>query len=327
MRLIGDTHFNFIGMRKVAYVISAILIITGAISLAVKGGPNLGIDFVGGTAVSLEFPSPIPTGGIRNALSKNGIENEEIQSFAGNKSAIIRVKEASGSEQEVGGNIIKALFKEFPDNQPTLKSSLLIGPSMGSYLFNRAILAMVFSFIGIVAYVALRFHGVKYGVAGVVALVHDVFITLGIFSLADKEISISVVAAFLTVAGYSINDTIVIYDRIRETTRSSHQGIDEAMNISLNRTLSRTIITSMTTLFVLIALFFLGGEVLHDFAFALIVGVAIGTYSSVFVASPIVFDWQSWTDRRKKTKIRLKGEKRSVETSKARVRKAKSPSN
>ena len=297
-RIIKDTNIDFIRLRKLAYGLSILVILAGVVSITLRGGVNLGTEFVGGTSVSLKFENPIDVGEIRQALIANDLRNAEIQSFLTGNEVNIRVKRGEGVDERVAGRITDALSKEFPNNKLTVGSSLLIGPSMGSFLFNRSIAAMLLSFAGIIIYVAFRFRNVRYGVTGVLAITHDVFIALAFLSFFDKEVTVTIVAALLAVAGYSINDTIVVYDRIRETSKGFRGPMGDLINRSFNDTLSRTIITSLTLLFVILALFFYGGEVLHDFAFTLLVGVIAGTYSTIFISSSIFYDWQSWSARR-----------------------------
>lgn len=297
-RIIKDTNIDFIRFRKISYVLSVVVILAGVASIILHGGVNLGTEFVGGTSVSLKFERPIDIGEIRQALIVNDVRNAEIQSYLTGNEVNIRVKRGEGIDERVAGRITAAISKELPDYEFTVGSSLLIGPSMGVFLFNRSIAAMLLSFGGIIIYVAFRFRNVRYGVTGVIAIAHDVFIALAFLSFTNKEVTVTIVAALLAVAGYSINDTIVVYDRIREVSGGFRGSIKDLINRSFNQTLSRTIITSLTLLFIVFALFLFGGEVLHDFAFTLLIGVIAGTYSTIFISSSIFFDWQTWSDRR-----------------------------
>jgi preprotein translocase subunit SecF len=298
MEFLVSTHINFLGHRRAAFVLSAVLILAGVISLIVQGGPKLGIDFRGGTLVQVRFDSPIGADRIRDTLAGMGYADAEIQHFGGNREAIIRVKEGT----DVAGAIIDALNENNPDNHAEMRRVELVGPKVGGELRAKATMAIIYALIGILIYISLRFE-FKFAVGAVAALVHDVTITLGMFSLTGREITLPVIAAFLTIVGYSLNDTIVIYDRIREDKRKLYgKSFVDIVNTSLNESLSRTLVTSLTTLLVVLCLFFFGGEVIHDFAFALMVGVIVGTYSSIYIASPLVVEWQIADERRKRKK-------------------------
>jgi len=300
MQFLQNTKFDFVGKRKMGYVFSSVLILIGLVSLVIHGGPQLGIDFTGGTSLDLTFENNVTAAELRNALSDVGFGDAEIKQI-GLKEAnefIIRV-ERMGEGAEVGQIIEDELLKDFPDNVYDIRSVLEVGPKIGGELGRAAVLAVLVSLLGILIYISVRFE-FKFAAGAVVALFHDVLITLGVFSVLNLEISLAVVAAFLTIVGYSLNDTIVVFDRVRENLKVlRRETFPNIVNISLNQTLSRTLITSLTTLIVVLILYLFGGEVIHNFSFALIVGVVIGTYSSLFVASPIVLDWQNKTDARK----------------------------
>jgi preprotein translocase subunit SecF len=300
MEFLVGTHIDFLGHRRLAFLLSGALIVAGLISLAVHGGPNLGIDFSGGILLQVQFEHPVSAESIRETLDGIGIGDAEIQHFGNGREAIIRTKAAEG--EDLTGEIIGALNAANPDNQAEIRREELVGPKVGKELRATATLAIIYALIGMLIYISLRFE-FKFAVGAVAALVHDVLITLGMFSLTGREISLPVIGAFLTVVGYSLNDTIVVYDRIREGRRKMYgKSFVEIVNTSINETLSRTIITSLTTLLVVLCLFFLGGEVIKDFAFALMVGVIVGTYSSVYVASPLVVEWQIHADSRRRRK-------------------------
>ncbi len=301
MEFLVGTHFNFLGHRRGAFIISATLIAVGLVSLLIQGGPKLGIDFQGGTLVQVRFDSPISADRIRDTLAGMGYADAEIQHFGGDREAIIRVREEATGE-DVAGAIITALNREYPDNRAEMRREELVGPKVGRELRTKATMAIVYALIGILIYISIRFE-FKFAVGAVAALVHDVVITLGMFSVTGREISLPVIAAFLTIVGYSLNDTIVVYDRIRENKRKLYgKSFVDIVNTSLNVSLSRTVVTSVTTLLVVICLFVFGGEVIKDFAFALMVGVVVGTYSSLYVASPLVVEWQIRGERRKRRK-------------------------
>jgi preprotein translocase subunit SecF len=299
MELLVGTHINFLGHRRAAFILSGILIVVGAISLIAHGGPRLGIDFQGGTLVQVQFERPVDVQDIRDALADAGMGGAEIQRFGGNREAIIRIQQAEEGT-DMTGAILAALNASEMDNKADVRREELVGPTVGRELRAKATNAILIALALILVYISLRFE-FKFAVGAVVALIHDVAITLGMFSLTGREISLPVIAAFLTIVGYSLNDTIVIYDRIRENRRKLYgKSFTDIVNTSLNESLSRTVVTSLTTLLVVLCIFFFGGEVIKDFAFALLVGVIVGTYSSIYVASPLVVEWQISTDARKR---------------------------
>ncbi len=301
MQFFRDLKWNIVGKRRIGYILSGILILIGLVSLILHGGPQYGIDFTGGTAVHVQFETDISAADIRTSLANLGLGDAEIKQLgvAGNNEFLIRVEQRREGA-ETAQAIEQQLIDDFPTNPYDIISVNEVGPKIGSELRNAAFMAVFISLLGILLYISWRFE-FKFAVGAVVALFHDVLITLGIFSLLNLEITLSVVAAFLTIVGYSLNDTIVVYDRIRENLKVlRRENFENLVNISLNQTISRTVITSLTTLIVVLVLYILGGEVIHDFSFALIVGVLIGTYSSIFVASPLVLEWQLRSDVAKK---------------------------
>ena len=303
MQLLQNTKINFIGKRRIGYIISAILLVVGLVSLIAHGGPALGIDFTGGTSLDLKFENEMTASALRESVSDIGFGNAEIKQIGLDEANefLIRIEQMEEGT-EAARMIEEELRSDFPDNPYEIRSVLEVGPKIGSELARAAVLAILISMLGILIYISWRFE-FKFAAGAVAALFHDVIITLGIFSLLNLEISLAVVAAFLTIVGYSLNDTIVVYDRIRENLKLLRRDtFTDIVNISLNQTLSRTVITSFTTLIVVAVLFIFGGEVIHNFSFALIVGVAIGTYSSIFVASPIIVEWQTRTADTKKGK-------------------------
>jgi len=263
------------------------MIIIGFASIVWHGGLNYGIDFAGGTLVQIKFQKEPSADAIRGAFTSIGLENSIIQSFGENE-VVIRTAELSSDQRGLSGKIGDALTAVYGKDSFEIRRVEVVGPKVGRDLTRKAILALVFSWIGMLIYIAWRFE-FRYAVGGILALVHDVLITVGVFSLLNKEFDLNIVAALLTIIGYSINDTIVIYDRIRENVRKNvKQSLRDIINLSVNQTLSRTILTSFTVLLVVVILFFFGGAVIHDFAFALLIGVVVGSYSTVFIASPIV---------------------------------------
>jgi preprotein translocase subunit SecF len=283
------TNFDFVEARHLSFGISIVLAVVTIVSIFLHKGLNLGIDFTGGTLTQLKFSQPILLADARTILSKNGIICE-LQDFPQQNSIIIRVK---GTEEGISNKIQEIFKNELPQNTYILERAEYVGPAIGKHLINQAFFALFWSFVGIIVYVGFRFKAVVWGTSGVLALIHDVFITVGLFSVCNREISITVIAALLTIAGYSINDTIVVFDRMREYIRLYRkETLSVIIKRSINDTLSRTVNTSLTVVLVLLALFFFGGEVIHDFSFALLFGVVIGTYSSIFVAAPIVYEWE-----------------------------------
>ncbi|MDZ7338601.1 MAG: protein translocase subunit SecF [candidate division KSB1 bacterium] len=305
MQLFGQTSIDFMRLRKVAYTFSGVLILAGIISLIAHGGPRYGIDFLGGTSIVLEFKESVSVGEVRNSMAKIGFGTAEIKaspSLRGGGAGtdiLIRVEQGELTGAQVVERIRTQLAKDLPDKSHEVLSIESVGPKIGAELRRAAILAILISLLLILVYISWRFE-FRFAVGAVVALFHDVLVTLGIFSLLNMEISLVVVAAFLTLVGYSLNDTIVVFDRIRENLKlMRRENILTIVNTSINQSLSRTVITALTTLLVLIVLFVAGGRVIHGFAFALLVGVTIGTYSSIFIASPIVVAWEGLLERRK----------------------------
>ncbi|MFH1414856.1 MAG: protein translocase subunit SecF [Elusimicrobiota bacterium] len=292
MQFLKDTKIDFLGKRNAAFIVSSLLVVLSLVFLFIKA-PNWGIDFTGGSLIHLKFEGPMPTKTLRDILSTGGIEEISIQQFRNTKVVILRIKKAYG-ESEIVDKVQAALEKGAPELKYEVLRNEMVGPAVGSYLREKAVKAFLFAFVGMIIYIAWRFKGGIWGFAAVLALVHDVIITFGILNYMGITIDLPVIAALLTLAGYSINDSIVIYDRIRENMRIHYKKrIGEIINLSINSTLSRTMITSGTTIAVVIALFLKGGEVLHGFSTALMFGIVIGTYSSVFVAAPLVYVWQN----------------------------------
>ncbi len=300
MQFFRETNINFTGQRRYAYIFSAILILIGLISLLFHGGIEYSIDFTGGTSLQIAFEKPIDAGQIRNAIADIGFGNAEIKQIGldSENQFIIRVEQMEEGA-DIATTLENELTKDISENPYDIRAVTEIGPKIGGELRQAAMMAILFALLGILVYISWRFE-FKFAVGAVVALFHDVLITLGVFSILNLEVSLAVVAAFLTIVGYSLNDTIVVFDRIRENLKvMRRETMENIFNYSLNQTLSRTVITSVTTLIVVLVLFFIGGEVIHDFSFALIIGVIIGTYSSLYVASPLVLEWQLRTDQKK----------------------------
>ena len=253
-----------------------------------RGAANLDIDFAGGTAVQLKFEQPVSIEAARTVLQKHGVFHSELQEFVDTQTILIRVKADTGIEERLADRIVAIFAQHVADNRLTVESTTEVGPTIGQKLQQDALLALLVSFAGIVGYIAARFE-LRFGIAAALATFHDVLAVLGIFYLLDKEITLLVVTALLTLAGYSLTDTVVVFDRIRETMRQRRRESAESLiNIAINQVLSRTVVTSLTVVLVLLPLTVAGGEVLHDFSLALLLGVVIGTYSSLFVPSPLL---------------------------------------
>jgi preprotein translocase subunit SecF len=290
---------DFIGRRRVALLASAALIVLG-LATATLRGLNYGIDFAGGTLVELKMPRAVNIEDVRRELRGIGMGDSTIQHYGSKDEILIRMMRSPTGIEGFQGQIIKALETVYGQGAVELRRTEVVGPQVGAALRRQATLAIVYALVGILIYITIRFE-FRFAVAAILALVHDVLITLGAFALTNKELSLPVIAAFLAIVGYSLNDTIVVFDRIRENLKLYRREVYEAViNRSINETLSRTLLTSLTTLLVVLALFFLGGEVIHDFAFALLVGIIVGTYSSIFVASPLLIFWQHLAPSKKR---------------------------
>lgn len=299
LELIKESKINFIGVRHIAITCSIIAILAGIGSIAVRG-LNFSIDFAGGTLVQIKFEKPVhgDIAKIRAIVAGLGFGTPEVKTIGAIEKNELQVMVRQQVENnKVADDIKAALQKDLNSNPFEVRRVENVGPKIGSELRRNAIIASLLSLLSILIYVGFRFN-LPFGVAAVIPLFHDTMITIGVFSLLGREISLTFLAALLTIIGYSLNDTIVIFDRIRENIKGGLRGkkFDETVNASINQTLSRTIITSATTLFVIISLFVLGSEAIKDFALALLVGIGIGTYSSVYVASPVLIWWQKrWT--------------------------------
>ena len=285
--LIRKTDFHFMGPRRVAYVISAILMVLSVVILATRG-LNFGLDFTGGTLIEVSFPGDADTDLVRSNLRGAGLDDAVVQTFGAASDIVVRVppRDEGESSAELSTIVLQAL-QQGVEGEVVMRRVEFVGPQVGDELAEQGILAVVYALIGIFVYVMFRFQW-RFSAGAVVALMHDVVITMGIISLLQMEFDLTVVAALLAVIGYSLNDTIVVFDRIRENFPRMRKSTPvEVIDRSLNETLSRTIMTGLTTLMVLVALFIFGGEIIHVFAFTLIAGIIIGTYSSIYVASAV----------------------------------------
>jgi len=282
---VKTTNINFIGNRNIALIFSAVLTIISIGSIAVKGF-QMGIDFTGGTLIEIGYQKAADLTVLRNTLDEAGFSDATVQNFGTAKDVLIRLKLHEGvSSADLSAKVLEAINKNTAE-PASLRRVEFVGPQVGDDLAEDGFLAMLYSTIGILIYIAWRFEW-KFSTGAIIATLHDVIVTMGFFSLLGLEFDLTVLAAVLALIGYSLNDTIVVYDRIRENFRLlRNKSTEEIMNISVNETLSRTIMTSVTVLLVLVSLFFLGGEVIHNFSIVLLFGVFFGTYSSIFIASP-----------------------------------------
>jgi preprotein translocase subunit SecF len=290
MELIGKTNIDFIGKRNISFVISSIIAIVGIIGIiqVARGAANMGIDFTGGTSIQLKFAQPVSIEQVRDALAKHNLKEANLQEIKDGNKILIKVGKTTLETGKVADAIEDVFKKEIPGIGYIVESSTEIGPSVGDKLRDDTLKAIVISMIAIILYIAWRFD-FKFGIGASVATVHDVLAMFAVFYVMNKEINLLFITAVLTIAGYSLTDTVVVFDRIRENLHKDLKGsMPVIFNKSINEVLSRSIVTSLTAFLAALSLFFFGGEVIHDFAFALVIGIAVGTYSSVFVASPIV---------------------------------------
>jgi len=284
MDLIGKKKFDFVNNRRMAYIISTVIILVGLISIIFQGF-NYGIDFAGGTLLQIRFDKSVSTTELRNVLSEFNLSQSTIQNLSENEFVIRTEKIDSEQRKE-----ILSAFRENLAGLDVLRVES-VGPVIGENLKKLALSALFFAFIGIILYITMRFE-FKFSIVSILALLHDCLIVLGIFSLLQKEITISVIAAVLTIIGYSLNNTIVILDRLRENIKfKAREPFENLINMSINQSLSRTINTALTTILPVLALYFFGGNILSDFALALFIGMVAGTYSSIFIASPLLLEW------------------------------------
>ena len=291
MRFLKETNIDFLSMRRFGFVISGSFILAGIVSLLLQGGPRLSIDFTGGTLAQIRFEEAPDIAKVRSALESLDVGIGEVQTFGTPNEILIRLQVSQNAEN-LTTELKAALQAQFPGQSIDFRRVETVGPKIGSELKGKAFFAVFTAIIGILIYISIRFE-LKFAIGAIAALIHDVLITLGVFSILNYEISLAIIAAFLTIVGYSLNDTIVVFDRVRENMKLL-KNIDHKtiFNKSINESLSRTIITSLTTFAVVFTLYIAGGEVIRYFAFAMIVGVIVGTYSSIYVASPVVFLWQ-----------------------------------
>jgi preprotein translocase subunit SecF len=294
LELLKKPNIDFIGKKYITLIVTGTLSIIGIIAIIqiAAGKANMGIDFAGGTEIQLRFEKPVTLQAVRSALETGGIKGFELQDIPAEKKVMIKTKQSEGDLSKIADSITAALSQNLSGNKYIVDSTTAIGPKVGTKLRNDAVMAIIMATVGILFYVAVRFK-FQFGVGAMIATFHDVLAVLGVFYIMGKEINLIVVSGLLTLAGYSLTDTVVVYDRIRENLKLQfREPLPNVINNSINEVLSRTIITSLTVFLAAAALFFLGGEVIHDFAFAILLGVIVGTYSSIFVASPILLLWK-----------------------------------
>jgi len=317
MQFFQTPNINFIGARRKAMLVSAVILLIGLGSILVHGGLATSIDFAGGALVEIRLEQPVPLQDLRSIVEEGGFAGAEVTNFGAENEYLIKVK-AVGNPVEVAEAIKAVIAGNFADQEVDLRRTETVGPKIGAELQTAAFWAIIYSLLGIIVYITWRFQ-FRFAIAAIIALIHDVLFTLGFFSLTGLEISLAVIAAILTIVGYSLNDTIVVFDRIRENLhgkrRENYAGL---VNASINETLSRTIITSLTTLFVVLALVIFGGAVIRDFAITLLIGVLIGTYSSIFIASPVLVEWQNYKAARSQKAARTPKATKAGKPAKAR---------
>ena len=300
LQLLVGTNLPFMRYRRVAYVFSSILVVA-TLAWVLFRGPAYSVDFTGGVLLQVRTSSVLPADHVRQALDAGGLKGVELQQMKGENANefMVRAKQVGGEAKDLYPALSQAIERSFPGVTVELRRTERVGPKVGNELRQKAIWAILGSLAGILVYVGLRYE-FKFAFGAVVALFHDVVVTLGMLCFTNREVSLTVLAALLTIAGYSINDTIVVFDRIRERSKALRkEKHSRAMDIAVNETLSRTVITAFTVFLTALALFIWGGEVLRDFSFAMLVGVGFGTYSSVYVASALALDIWIWLDRRK----------------------------
>jgi len=285
-----DTRFDFIGKKKITVWVSAIAILLSIGSIIFHGGLRYGVDFAGGILLQIKFSKAVDISEVRSALDVMGSKEAMVQAFGGENEFLIRVEKTAEDLEAVSKTIQTSLQEQFKGKALEIRRAEVVGPKVGKDLKTKALWAVGLSLLGILIYVAWRFREIAFGLGGIVALFHDIIVTYGAISIANIEYSLNVLAVVLTIIGFSINDTIVIFDRVRENIKKMRkESLETIFNVSINETLGRTILTSGTVMMV----FFFGGPVIHDFAFTLIIGLISGTYSTVYIASPIVLLWHS----------------------------------
>lgn len=295
------THFDFIGMKKITLWISTVAILVTFGSILFHGGLRYGVDFAGGLVIQIKFSKPVDISEVRNALEASGSKEAVVQNFGGANEFLIRVEKSSEDLEAVSRKIQATLQERFKDRALEILRAEVVGPMVGRDLKQKAVWAVALSLLGIMVYIAFRFHKFSYGLGGVVSLFHDIIVTYGAISVLNLEYNLSLMAVILTVIGFSINDTIVIFDRVRENIKKMRKtDLVTVFNESINECLGRTILTTGTVMISVLILFFFAGQVLREFTIALIVGITTGTYSTVYIASPVVLFWEDHVTNRRR---------------------------
>jgi preprotein translocase subunit SecF len=295
------THFDFIGKKKITLWVSTLAILVSFASILYHGGLKYGVDFSGGLAIQIKSLKAVDISEVRSATDAMGLKDAVVQRFGGENEFLIRA-ESSSEDLEARSKSIQTFLQErFKDRALEVRRAEAVGPKVGKDLKTKAAWAVGLAFLAILIYVAFRFHQISYGLGGIVSLFHDVVVIFGVVSVFNIEFSLNVLAVVLTIIGFSINDTIVIFDRVRENVKKMRkEELAAIFNVSINETLGRTILTTGTVMLVVVILFFFGGEVIHDFTIALIAGLITGTYSTVYIASPVVLFWEQHISGRKR---------------------------
>ncbi|HZV82870.1 MAG TPA: protein translocase subunit SecF [Geobacteraceae bacterium] len=300
MKFINKSSIDFIGKRTIAFTVSAIISIIGLIGIVriATNSANMGIDFTGGTSIQLSFSRQVPMEQARAILTSNNLKEVNLQEIREGNKLLIKVGKSGHESGNAAATIVELFRKKFTDNSFSVESSAEIGPSIGDKLKKDTLTAVGISMIGIIIYIAWRFD-FRFGIGAIIATLHDVLAMIALFSILNKEINLLFITAVLTIAGYSLTDTVVVFDRIRENLHKSlEEPLPEIFNRSINEVLSRTIITSLTTFLAASSLYLFGGDVINDFALSLVTGVVIATYSSIFIASPVVLELEKRQLRR-----------------------------
>jgi len=287
------THYDFIGMKKITLWISTVAILVTIGSILYHGGLRNGVDFAGGAVIQVKFSKPVNISEVRSALNTSGLKEAVVQNFGGGNEFLIRVEKSSENIEDIAKGIQTTLQERFKEKSPDIQSVQVVGPMVGRDLKTKAMWAVILSLLGIMLYIAFRFNKFSYGLGGVVSLFHDIAVTYGAISVLKLEYNLTLMAVVLTVIGFSINDTIVIYDRVRENIKKMRKTeLVTVFNESINECLGRTVLTTGTVMISVLILFFFAGQVLREFTIALIVGIVTGTYSTVYIASPVVLFWE-----------------------------------
>jgi len=296
-----DTRYDFIGKRKFALWLSLIAILLCVGSIFFHRGLRYGVDFAGGLLVQVKFSKAVEISEVRKAMDAMGMKDAVVQKFGGEDEFLIRIEKTSEDLEEASKKVQASIKEQFKDAPPEIRRVEVVGPKVGQDLKKKAVWAVGLSFLAILIYVAFRFHTFAYGLGGIAALLHDIIITYGVISIFNIEYSLTLLAVILTIIGFSINDTIVIFDRVRENIKKMRKdNLETIFNVSINETLGRTILTSGTVMMVVLILFFFGGPVIHDFAFTLAIGLISGTYSTVYIAGPVVLLWEKYVTGKRK---------------------------